>query len=332
MPAASTCSFFRTILAIAPKKVACPLRRRSLCSGIGAALAGAGARIGRQSGNRHHRRPHGRGGRGDARPSPAQGKARAIIWNPCRNPERCRPARARAPRFGSYDRRRVCPEEGKINPMLATAAVLAGAAKMGCRLFQNTEVQAIERRAGGYAAQTNRGAFYAPHVLNASGAWSANVASMVGLRLPTHGFPLQMIVTEPAAPLVEHLLAHANRHLTLKQAVNGNLIIGGGWTAALDPISLRPRVKRDSLEGNLWAAERVLPAVGSINVIRSWAAMNVVIDGAPILGEAPGHPGFFNAVTVNGLTMGPLIGLLNAEIIRTGRCSRNIAPYTLSRF
>ena len=182
-----------------------------------------------------------------------------------------------------------CPEEGKINPMLATAAVLAGAAKMGCRLFQNTEVQAIERRAGGYAAQTNRGAFYAPHVLNASGAWSANVASMVGLRLPTHGSPLQMIVTEPAAPLVEHLLAHANRHLTLKQAVNGNLIIGGGWTAALDPISLRPRVKRDSLEGNLWAAERVLPAVGSINVIRSWAAMNVVIDGAPILGEAPGH-------------------------------------------
>jgi glycine/D-amino acid oxidase-like deaminating enzyme len=141
-----------------------------------------------------------------------------------------------------------------------------------------------------------------------------------------------MIVTEPAAPLVEHLLAHANRHLTLKQAVNGNLIIGGGWTAALDPVSLRPRVKRDSLEGNLWAAERVLPAVGSINVIRSWAAMNVVIDGAPILGEAPGHPGFFNAVTVNGLTMGPLIGLLNAEIIRTGRCSRNIAPYTLSRF
>ena len=51
-----------------------------------------------------------------------------------------------------------------------------------------------------------------------------------------------------------------------------------------------------------------------------------------IIGEAPGHPGFFNAVTVNGVTLGPVIGLLTSEIIRNGRTNGFVNPFTLSRF
>mgnify|MGYP000512603555 CR=1 FL=1 len=34
----------------------------------------------------------------------------------------------------------------------------------------------------------------------------------------------------------------------------------------------------------------MLPALDGLHVLRSWAAMNVNIDGAPILGEVPGVP------------------------------------------
>jgi glycine/D-amino acid oxidase-like deaminating enzyme len=88
----------------------------------------------------------------------------------------------------------------------------------------------------------------------------------------------------------------------------------------------------DSFAGNLWVAERVMPALRSVHVIRSWAALNVVIDGAPILGEAPGVPGFYNAVTVNGLTLGPVIGCLTAEMMRTGRTLPEAVPFSLTRF
>jgi D-hydroxyproline dehydrogenase subunit alpha len=154
---------------------------------------------------------------------------------------------------------------------------------------------------------------------------------MVGLSLLVHGAALQMIVTESAPPLLDHLIAHADRHLTLKQADAGNLIIGGGWTAGFDAAGF-PQPLRPSIEGNLWVAERVVPALAGLHVIRSWAGMNLNLDGAPLLGEAPGLPGFFNVVTANGYTLAPLVAQITAELIRTGTTRRDIDFFTLARF
>ena len=225
-----------------------------------------------------------------------------------------------------------CPSEGKINPLLATPGVLNGALRAGVRLVKEAPVWKIEREGNVYKVYTAKGIFRAGKVVNAAGGWASQIAAMVGLDLPTRANPIQMIVTEPAPRVIDRLLAHADRHLTLKQVPNGNLIIGGGWRAHLNQSNHRPEVLRESFEGNLWVALRVLPALRSIHAIRSWAAMNVAIDGAPIIGEAPGHPGFFNAVTVNGVTLGPVIGLLTSEIIRNGQTNGFVNPFTLSRF
>ena len=190
----------------------------------------------------------------------------------------------------------------------------------------------MARAGSGWEVRTARGTIRAGKVLNACGGWSARVAEMVGGRLPARAHPIQLIVTEPMPPLVHHLLSHADRHLTLKQVRNGNLIIGGGWRAALDANSGHPTVRRDSFEGNLWVASQVLPGLDTMHVIRSWAAMNVAIDGAPLLGELPGVPGFFHAVTVNGITLGPLLGQLMAEWMRTGRAPPGAGYFTVDRF
>ena len=225
-----------------------------------------------------------------------------------------------------------CPAEGKIDPLLAAPAVVDGAIAAGARLYEDAEVQAVARRGSGFEVRTARGTIRAGKVLNACGGWSAGVAAMVGGRLPARAHPIQLIVTEPVPPLVHHLLAYADRHLTLKQVRNGNLIIGGGWRATLDPDTGHPTVRRDSFEGNLWVASQVLPGLEAMHVIRSWAAMNVAIDGAPILGELPGVPGFFHAVTVNGVTLGPLLGQIMSEWMRTGRTPAGADYFTLDRF
>lgn len=225
-----------------------------------------------------------------------------------------------------------CPQEGKINPLIATQQVLQEAQRLGVHLADLCTLTAIEPDSTGFRLTTSRGQLRAAKVVNAAGAFAARIGAMLGCEIPVFGAPLQMVVTEAAAPAISALIAHADRHLTLKQAANGNFIIGGGWTAGLDPVHRHPRPLIDSLEGNLWVAQHVVPGLRKLHVIRSWAAMNINIDGAPILGEDPRQKGLFHTVTSNGYTLGPIIGQLTAALVTCRDPGRDLSPYALTRF
>ncbi len=235
----------------------------------------------------------------------------------------------------------LCPAEGKINPLRATYAVARLASARGARFVRSADVTAIERQDGngfalhttGFALHTTRGRIRSRRIVNAAGPWSPRIAAMVGIdRLPVQGAPLQMIVTESAPQSLTHLVAHADRHLSLKQADTGGFIIGGGWTAGADQSTGYSSILQESLEGNLWVAQRVVPALDRLRVIRAWAAMNVHIDGAPIIGESAHVPGFYNCVASNGYTLAPIVGRLTAELMIKGRPSLAVDAYTLDRF
>jgi glycine/D-amino acid oxidase-like deaminating enzyme len=81
-----------------------------------------------------------------------------------------------------------------------------------------------------------------------------------------------------------------------------------------------------------WVAQDVLPALRKLHILRSWGAINVDIDGAPLLGEHPSAPGFFYAVTSNGYTLGPAVGRTTAELITKGRAERDISQFGVERF
>jgi D-hydroxyproline dehydrogenase subunit alpha len=167
-------------------------------------------------------------------------------------------------------------------------------------------------------------------VVNATGPWAATIGRMVGLDLPVTGTVQQVIVTEPVPPLTRHLVAIANRHLSLKQQASGGFLIGGGWFGGFDAATGRTSTLRRNIEGNLWVCERALPAVKAMSIVRAWTGINPSIDRAPLLGEAPGLPGFTNTVTANGYTLGPVVGQITAAAILRGE---TIDPrYTLERF
>lgn len=225
-----------------------------------------------------------------------------------------------------------CPDEGKINPMLATPAVLSTAQQNGANLISYTEVIEIEKEQEGYSVITTKGKIRCKRIVNAAGGWSAKIAAMVGLSIPVQSAAQQMIVTEPVEPLIEYLVAHAHRHLTMKQAANGNIIVGGGWFAGYDTVSKRPVTLRESLQGNLWIAQRVIPSISHLNILRSWSAVGVMIDGAPIIGSDPGQKGFYHAVGANGYTMAPIIGQMIAEEIISDKPSTVDKSFSIERF
>jgi glycine/D-amino acid oxidase-like deaminating enzyme/bacterioferritin-associated ferredoxin len=225
-----------------------------------------------------------------------------------------------------------CAGEGKINPMLATPQLLAAAQHAGAMLRENTVVTDIKVTGSGYRLRTSRGTVECGRVVNAAGGWARRIADMLGASLPIRAAPQQMLVTQPVKACLPFLLSVAGRHLSMKQAANGNLVIGGGWPAAFDAQRGRSHTKLNSIAGNLWVAQHVYPIIRQLDLIRSWGAVGVMIDGAPIVGELPDFPGFYNVVGANGYTMAPALGMLIAELITSGVASMDLAPFGVSRF
>lgn len=208
-----------------------------------------------------------------------------------------------------------CPLEGQIDPLRGTAALLALAKRAGARVAGGVEVTGIAPDGAGFAVATEAGTIRAGRVVIAAGPWSGRIAALAGLRLPVGGLVQQVIATEATGPFIPHLVAHAGRHLSLKQGPHGHLLIGGGWPGVHDPATGATRNRRDSIEGNLWVAGHVVPALAGLSVLRAWTGINVHVDRAPILGEAPSCPGLFAAVTSSGYTLGPIAGRMTADAL-----------------
>lgn len=224
--------------------------------------------------------------------------------------------------------------EGYANPLLVAPAFIKAATALGARVQQGAEVTAIEKRPGGFELTTSVGKVKAEHVVSAAGAWTGPVGRLVGLNLPVEGSTAQVIVTEGRPNIMlDHLLQHVGKGLTLKQSPQGTFIIGGGWPAHLDKRLGRKVPMLNSLIGNAWVAARTVPEIANAQLVRSWSGMGGgSIDGLPILGASSRVPGFHVAYAPLGFTMGPTCGRLFAELFVTGHASIPLEPFSPDRF
>ena len=227
-----------------------------------------------------------------------------------------------------------CPDEGKANPLKATPALAAAAARHGARIVPGCEVTALASDGKGYRAETSTGPISAARVVNAGGADAGRISAMLGIDLPIQGFPIQVSVTEPAEPLVHHLIYFAGDKLTLKQAKNGSFLIGGGWAALQSTRAARPTVNPESLRSNLRIARHVVPRLDSVGLLRVWPAIvNGTADWKPILGELPSRPGVFMSMFPwMGFTGGPMSALLTAELVLGRKPSLDVRAFSAARY
>jgi sarcosine oxidase, subunit beta len=226
-----------------------------------------------------------------------------------------------------------CSAEGRLNPALATPAIARAASRFGARLSVQRRLFGLESSAQGFLAHTEQGPIHAGKVINAAGPWGDEVAAMLGFHLPMERFVLQMNVTESVPRFLPHLVQHVGARLTLKQASNGNIIIGGGWPGRLDQTD-QPHLLLDSIRGNLAIACDLVPCLSGLSLLRSWPGIvGRIGDGNPVLGAMPGMPGFLQALAIpNGYTLGPICGRLVAELAMGRAPSHDISLFSPHRF
>lgn len=227
----------------------------------------------------------------------------------------------------------LCPIEGEANALVVAPAFAVAAVSHGAQIMIETELLALAKNGSGFAAQTSKGRIEARRVVNCGGVAAGKVSELLGVKLPIYGEPIQVNVTEPAAPLVRHLVYYAGDRLTLKQSRRGALIIGGGWPARFDE-SGRPTLRLDSFHGNLRICRHVVPKSASVRVIRTWPALvNETGDNLPIIGETSAVPGHYVASFPSmGFTGGPITASIVANMLMGHRQNFDVTPFSPDRF
>ena len=229
-----------------------------------------------------------------------------------------------------------CLEEGKLSPLKANEAVRKALDTLAVLRLGETRVGALTRDGAGLLATLEgrgAGALRAGKVMLASGAGTGALAAALGVRIPTEAEPLHMNITEATTPLIGHLVQHAERMITLKQLGAGQVVIGGGWPARFTGPDAFPTVDPASMIGNLSLAQHIVPRLGMLRVIRTWAGVNTTADGQCILGPLPGWPEVFAAVPGDaGYTLGPLVGRMAAAILSARDPGHDVSRFGVDRF
>ena len=239
-----------------------------------------------------------------------------------------------------------CPDEGHCNPRLLSHAFARKAKAAGASFLTQTEVKALKREGDKWSVTAKTaGAQEVTHthtaevLVNAAGVWSSAVARMANLHLPLFPVGLIISVTEKAPAIMDYMIQHVGRKLSLKQVDDGNLLIGGGWSARLPQhqgqwhSDYRAVLDVGVVQQNLATACGVMPQIADLNVLRSWTGTTgITPDQLPMLGNIEQAPGFYVAVGGSGFTYGPIYAKLLAELILHGETSFPISAHSPNRF
>ena len=133
---------------------------------------------------------------------------------------------------------------------------------------------------------------------------------MVGLDVPVRPQRGQIVITEKAAPFLNYPV------VTIRQTDEGGVMMGD----SLEEAGFDDRVGLGVVGTIAQRAVRMFPLLGSLNVVRTWAALRVMTpDGFPIYEESKSHPGAFVATCHSGATLPANHALTLAPSIAEGR-------------
>ncbi|UXX82554.1 GcvT family protein [Roseovarius pelagicus] len=88
------------------------------------------------------------------------------------------------------------PDDGHVDPSLATNAMAQVARKNGATILRYNPVTSIRREDGIWVVETEKTTIHARHIVNAAGTWGWEIGHMMGLNIPSVPMLHQYLVTD----------------------------------------------------------------------------------------------------------------------------------------
>jgi len=215
------------------------------------------------------------------------------------------------------------PQDGHVDPSLATNAMASLALKNGGTIKRNDPVRAVRRQQDQWIVETEKSTFSATHIVNAAGTWCWEVGQMTGLHLPVVPVLHQYLVTETVPDIAQRsstgscelpIIRDPEESWYVRQEGNG-FILGpyesnaSVWSVDGVPEDFGAELlppDLDRVEPIINAALERIPALGSAGVKTVVnGPITFTPDANPLIG--PAH-GLDNAWLLTGSSMGVMEG------------------------
>jgi sarcosine oxidase subunit beta len=170
-------------------------------------------------------------------------------------------------------------------------------------------------------------------VVNAAGAWSPEIARLLGVTLPNKPHRHEICSTEPLKPWLKPLVAELEGGLYFSQSTRGEIV--GGISQERAPAGLNQDSSHAFLGLYARALVRTCPVLGSVKILRQWAGCyDLTPDANPIVGPVDEVEHFYQASGFmgHGFMMAPVVGKLIAQFIVDGTPLPMFERWNLRRF
>ena len=216
----------------------------------------------------------------------------------------------------------LSPDDGHASPLLIAHAFYNRARRLGVEFRFNETVTGLTVDGGRVSGvKTDRGTYGAGIVVNAAGAWAAEVARLAGVDVPVRPDSHEAAVTEPVARFLEPLVVDirpvaGSCNYYFHQHHTGQVIfcITPGpsiWGYDVrETSSFLPQVAERMVQ--------TIPRLRNLRVRRTWRGLYPMTpDGFPVVGWTKELDGYLLAVGMcgQGVMLGPGLGELISRIV-----------------
>jgi glycine/D-amino acid oxidase-like deaminating enzyme len=217
--------------------------------------------------------------------------------------------------------------EGALDPVAATHALLDAAADNGAKLVLGCEISGFAADGGRIRGVTTAfGQMASDLVVLAVGTAAAPFLEQAGLHLPMDNRDGLIVHTRPVARVLSHLILSPEIHF--RQETDGRIVIGEDFTGRTvdeDPVAMAERL--------MGLLRQRLPDVADLEIGAVMIGTRPEpLDGYPAVGAMRDTDGLYVAAMHSGVTLAPIIGRLAAQEILGEESALLLEPFRPTRF
>ena len=218
-------------------------------------------------------------------------------------------------------------EEGALDAVAATHALIAGAKAFGAKILTQTRVLGfITPRANVTGVETTQGIIDADVVVLAAGTGITKLTNMLEVPLPIEASPAIFIRYKAQPDLVHTLIS--SPEMEVRQSLDGALLAAEDYldnAMENQPAAIALRTAK-TIRNELH---------GVVSIEPQWACVGLrpmPADGIPIIGYLPKVSGVYVCAMHPGVTLAAIVGRLASEEIIDDKASSTLGPCRPDRF